>query len=103
MVRNRTGADSKQDYGTQDSLIRAVQKMFGPVLHQLTFGKAIERDLLVPWPAETAEKRYLERFAMLARYAGASGRYLYGPEWVDDLPRAVVPLWQLAQLVATPA
>ncbi len=27
---------------------------------------AIERDYLTPWPAETAEARYLERFALLA-------------------------------------
>jgi 5'-deoxynucleotidase YfbR-like HD superfamily hydrolase len=31
------------------------------------FSAAMERDYLVPWPAETAEKRYLERFASLAR------------------------------------
>jgi 5'-deoxynucleotidase YfbR-like HD superfamily hydrolase len=31
------------------------------------FSAAIERDYLVPWPAEIAEKRYLERFASLAR------------------------------------
>jgi 5'-deoxynucleotidase YfbR-like HD superfamily hydrolase len=28
---------------------------------------AIERDYLTPWPAETAEARYLERFAALTR------------------------------------
>jgi len=31
------------------------------------FSVVIERDYLTPWPAETAEKRYLERFAKLAR------------------------------------
>jgi 5'-deoxynucleotidase YfbR-like HD superfamily hydrolase len=31
------------------------------------FSAAIERDYLVPWPAETAERRYLERFAKLAK------------------------------------
>ena len=30
------------------------------------FSAAIERDYLTPWPAETAERRYLERFAKLA-------------------------------------
>src|SRR3989442_6058911 len=30
------------------------------------FSAAIERDYLVPWPAETAERRYLDRFAKLA-------------------------------------
>jgi uncharacterized protein len=28
---------------------------------------AIERDYLTPWPAQTAEKRFLERFAALVR------------------------------------
>jgi hypothetical protein len=28
---------------------------------------AIERDYLTPWPARTAESRYLERFAALTR------------------------------------
>jgi len=31
------------------------------------FSTMIERDYLTPWPAETAERRYLERFAKLAR------------------------------------
>jgi 5'-deoxynucleotidase YfbR-like HD superfamily hydrolase len=31
------------------------------------FSAVIERDYLTPWPAETAEKRYLERFVKLAR------------------------------------
>jgi 5'-deoxynucleotidase YfbR-like HD superfamily hydrolase len=31
------------------------------------FSTVIERDYLTPWPAETAERRYLERFAKLAR------------------------------------
>ena len=31
------------------------------------FSTAIERDYLIPWPAETAEARYLECFARLAR------------------------------------
>jgi 5'-deoxynucleotidase YfbR-like HD superfamily hydrolase len=31
------------------------------------FSTVIERDYLTPWPAETAELRYLERFAKLAR------------------------------------
>jgi 5'-deoxynucleotidase YfbR-like HD superfamily hydrolase len=30
---------------------------------------ALERDYLTPWPAETAEARYLERFARLAKVA----------------------------------
>jgi uncharacterized protein len=30
------------------------------------FSAAIERDYLTPWPADTAEQRYLERFAKLA-------------------------------------
>ena len=30
------------------------------------FSAVIERDYLVPWPAETAERRYLDRFAKLA-------------------------------------
>jgi 5'-deoxynucleotidase YfbR-like HD superfamily hydrolase len=29
------------------------------------FSTVIERDYLVPWPAETAERRYLDRFAKL--------------------------------------
>ena len=31
------------------------------------FTALIERDYLTPWPAETAERRYLERFAKLVR------------------------------------
>ena len=31
------------------------------------FSTAIERDYLVPWPAETAETRYLERFSRLVK------------------------------------
>jgi 5'-nucleotidase len=31
------------------------------------FSAAVERDYLVPWPAEVAETRYLERFAKLSR------------------------------------
>jgi 5'-deoxynucleotidase YfbR-like HD superfamily hydrolase len=31
------------------------------------FSAAIERDYLTPWPAETAEMRYLERFARLVK------------------------------------
>ena len=31
------------------------------------FSAAIERNYLVPWPAEVAERRYLDRFAKLAR------------------------------------
>src|SRR2546427_6546799 len=30
------------------------------------FSALLERDYLVPWPAETAERRYLDRFAKLA-------------------------------------
>jgi hypothetical protein len=30
------------------------------------FSAAIERDYLTPWPADIAERRYLERFAKLA-------------------------------------
>jgi 5'-deoxynucleotidase YfbR-like HD superfamily hydrolase len=39
------------------------RRFFGPP-PKLTL--AIERDFLTPWPAATAEKRYLERFALLA-------------------------------------
>jgi len=38
------------------------RRFFGP---PPKFSAAIERDYLTPWPAETAEKRYLERFAKL--------------------------------------
>ena len=31
------------------------------------FSVAVERDYLTPWPAEIAEKRYLDRFALLAK------------------------------------
>ena len=31
------------------------------------FSAIVERDYLVPWPAEVAERRYLDRFAKLAR------------------------------------
>ena len=31
------------------------------------FSAVVERDYLVPWPAEVAEQRYLDRFAKLAR------------------------------------
>ena len=46
---------------------------FSPSEAQRFFGKppkfsaAIEHDYLTPWPAETAEARYLERFARLAK------------------------------------
>ncbi len=39
------------------------RRFFGP---PPKFSGAIERDYLTPWPAETAERRYLERFAKLA-------------------------------------
>jgi 5'-deoxynucleotidase YfbR-like HD superfamily hydrolase len=39
------------------------RRFFGP---PPKFSAAIERDYLTPWPAETAERRYLERFAKLA-------------------------------------
>jgi len=44
--------------------VAEARRFFGarPVL-----APAIERDYLTPWPAETAEARYLERFAKLAR------------------------------------
>jgi 5'-deoxynucleotidase YfbR-like HD superfamily hydrolase len=32
-----------------------------------TFSPTIERDYLTPWPAETAQARYLERFKLLVR------------------------------------
>jgi hypothetical protein len=32
-----------------------------------TFSATIERDYLTPWPADTAQARYLERFKLLAR------------------------------------
>jgi 5'-deoxynucleotidase YfbR-like HD superfamily hydrolase len=40
------------------------RRFFGP---PPTLSPAIERDYLTPWPAGTAEKRYLERFAALVR------------------------------------
>jgi hypothetical protein len=40
------------------------RRFFGPPPR---LSPAIERDYLTPWPAGTAEKRYLERFAGLAR------------------------------------
>jgi len=40
------------------------RRFFGP---PPKFSAALERDYLTPWPAGTAEKRYLERFAALAR------------------------------------
>jgi 5'-deoxynucleotidase YfbR-like HD superfamily hydrolase len=40
------------------------RRFFGPPPR---LSPAIERDYLTPWPAGTAEKRYLERFAALAR------------------------------------
>ena len=39
------------------------RRFFGPAPK---FSAVIERDYLTPWPAETAEKRYLERFTKLA-------------------------------------
>ena len=39
------------------------RKFFGP---PPKLSPALERDYLTPWPAETAEARYLERFAKLA-------------------------------------
>src|SRR5215831_12543088 len=39
------------------------RRFFGPAPK---FSPLIERDYLTPWPAETAEKRYLERFAKLS-------------------------------------
>jgi uncharacterized protein len=32
------------------------------------FSAAIERNYLVPWPADVAERRYLDRFAKLAAH-----------------------------------
>jgi 5'-deoxynucleotidase YfbR-like HD superfamily hydrolase len=40
------------------------RRFFGP---PPKLSPAIERDYLTPWPAATAEKRYLERFAALSR------------------------------------
>jgi 5'-nucleotidase len=40
------------------------RRFFGP---PPKFSATIERDYLTPWPAETAEARFLERFAKLAR------------------------------------
>jgi 5'-deoxynucleotidase YfbR-like HD superfamily hydrolase len=40
------------------------RRFFGPAPK---FSAVIERDYLTPWPAETAEKRYLERIAKLVR------------------------------------
>jgi len=40
------------------------RRFFGP---PPALSPALERDYLTPWPAGTAEKRYLERFAVLVR------------------------------------
>ena len=40
------------------------RRFFGPPPR---LSPAIERDYLTPWPAGTAEKRFLERFAALTR------------------------------------
>jgi len=40
------------------------RRFFGP---PPTLSPALEREYLTPWPANTAEKRYLERFVMLSR------------------------------------
>jgi 5'-deoxynucleotidase YfbR-like HD superfamily hydrolase len=40
------------------------RRFFGP---PPKFSSAIERDYLLPWPAEIAESRYLERFGKLTR------------------------------------
>jgi len=40
------------------------QRFFGP---PPKLSPAVERDYLTPWPAGTAEKRFLERFSLLAK------------------------------------
>jgi 5'-deoxynucleotidase YfbR-like HD superfamily hydrolase len=40
------------------------RRFFGP---QPKLSPAIERDYLTPWPASTAEKRFLERYNALVR------------------------------------
>jgi len=42
--------------------VTEARRFFGPAPK---FSSVIEREYLTPWPAETAEKRYLERFAKL--------------------------------------
>src|SRR6266849_3435664 len=43
--------------------VAEARRFFGP---PPKFSAVIERDYLTPWPAETAEARYLDRFAKLA-------------------------------------
>ena len=44
--------------------VAEARRFFGPPPALLP---SLERDYLTPWPANTAEKRYLERFVMLSR------------------------------------
>jgi 5'-deoxynucleotidase YfbR-like HD superfamily hydrolase len=44
--------------------LNEARRFFGP---PPKFSATIERDYLTPWPAETAEVRFLERFAKLAK------------------------------------
>ena len=45
-------------FGTEEAL-----RLFGP---RPALPPAVERDYLTPWPAEVAQKKYLDRFAKLA-------------------------------------
>jgi hypothetical protein len=43
--------------------VAEARRLFGP---RPALPAAVEKDYLTPWPAETAKRRFLERFAMLA-------------------------------------
>ena len=49
---------------TGPTQIVEARRFFGP---PPKFSSAIEREYLTPWPADTAEQRYLACFAKLAR------------------------------------
>ena len=67
-----SGDDSKMK-AVRDVLVDMKRAGFGDADARHFFGQppllspAMERDYLTPWPADTAEKRYLERFAALSR------------------------------------
>ena len=43
--------------------VAEARRLFGP---RPALPAAVEKDYLTPWPAETAKRRFLERFATLA-------------------------------------
>jgi hypothetical protein len=43
--------------------VAEARRLFGP---RPALPAAVEKDYLTPWPAETAKRRFLERFAALA-------------------------------------